>query len=275
MLLGSENAVLLPTSHYYDPRPARFISEDTYEGEIESPLTLNLYAYVSNNPLKFIDPSGHRQLEDKDLKKHPYVIFQVTTFIPFNRIPESGYIGLGDNRNLWEKGTHRTRHSVVVDVETGKIVGPKNAEAIASTIDIKLFKYVSSVPTTKGKLKAESSLKNGVIFIRMTGEIASEDLKWIPKLKNIHKSALTISYDFEVMLDASGNLKIPTLVGKHDGFPAYEVLVIPPSGIAYGYSYDPRQTGNSVTRDNILSLLDPMEKSTSGKMSCVDISHYG
>ncbi|WP_036642506.1 RHS repeat-associated core domain-containing protein, partial [Paenibacillus durus] len=38
-------------ARYYDPRPARFISEDTYEVEIEAPPTLNLYTYVRSNPL--------------------------------------------------------------------------------------------------------------------------------------------------------------------------------------------------------------------------------
>ncbi|MNB99118.1 hypothetical protein D3C75_463850 [compost metagenome] len=33
----------------FDSSVGRFISEDTYEGEIENPPTLNLYAYVSNN----------------------------------------------------------------------------------------------------------------------------------------------------------------------------------------------------------------------------------
>ncbi|AIQ14924.1 hypothetical protein PDUR_25855 [Paenibacillus durus] len=46
-------------ARYYDPRPARFISEDTVEGEIEAPPTLNLYAYVMNNPLMYTDPTGH------------------------------------------------------------------------------------------------------------------------------------------------------------------------------------------------------------------------
>jgi hypothetical protein len=37
----------------------RFISEDTYEGDINDPLTLNLYTYVHNNPLRYTDPSGN------------------------------------------------------------------------------------------------------------------------------------------------------------------------------------------------------------------------
>ena len=37
----------------------RFITQDTYEGDISNPLSLNLYTYVENNPLKYMDPSGH------------------------------------------------------------------------------------------------------------------------------------------------------------------------------------------------------------------------
>ncbi|WDH80479.1 RHS repeat-associated core domain-containing protein [Paenibacillus urinalis] len=46
-------------ARWYDPNIGRFINEDTYEGDINSPQTLNLYAYVQNNPLKYTDPSGH------------------------------------------------------------------------------------------------------------------------------------------------------------------------------------------------------------------------
>ncbi|WP_426448479.1 polymorphic toxin-type HINT domain-containing protein [Paenibacillus sp. S-38] len=46
-------------ARWYDPSVGRFISEDSYEGDITNPLTLNLYSYTANNPLRFIDPSGH------------------------------------------------------------------------------------------------------------------------------------------------------------------------------------------------------------------------
>ncbi|MEQ7053036.1 polymorphic toxin-type HINT domain-containing protein, partial [Paenibacillaceae sp. P-4] len=46
-------------ARWYDPSVGRFINEDTYEGEIKNPLSLNLYTYVKNNPLKYVDPSGH------------------------------------------------------------------------------------------------------------------------------------------------------------------------------------------------------------------------
>ncbi|WP_018756419.1 polymorphic toxin-type HINT domain-containing protein [Paenibacillus terrigena] len=46
-------------ARWYDPSIGRFINEDTYEGEQNNPLSLNLYTYVSNNPLIYFDPSGH------------------------------------------------------------------------------------------------------------------------------------------------------------------------------------------------------------------------
>src|SRR5690606_12348169 len=47
-------------ARWYDPNVGRFISEDTYEGDITNPLSLNLYTYVHNNPLKYDDYTGHR-----------------------------------------------------------------------------------------------------------------------------------------------------------------------------------------------------------------------
>ncbi|WP_204343380.1 polymorphic toxin-type HINT domain-containing protein [Paenibacillus elgii] len=46
-------------ARWYDPSVGRFINEDTYEGDINNPLSLNLYTYVYNNPLRYTDPSGH------------------------------------------------------------------------------------------------------------------------------------------------------------------------------------------------------------------------
>src|SRR5690606_16853246 len=46
-------------ARWYDPSIGRFLNEDTYEGQIDNPLTINLYTYVHNNPLKYHDPTGH------------------------------------------------------------------------------------------------------------------------------------------------------------------------------------------------------------------------
>ncbi|MED1690205.1 RHS repeat-associated core domain-containing protein, partial [Brevibacillus agri] len=51
-------------ARYYDPKMGRFVSEDTYKGQVDNPLSLNRYTYVYNNPLRYFDPTGHITVEE-------------------------------------------------------------------------------------------------------------------------------------------------------------------------------------------------------------------
>ncbi|MBV8859487.1 MAG: Ig-like domain-containing protein [Acidobacteria bacterium] len=44
---------------YYSPALGRFIQQDSLAGRLAEVQTLNRYAYVRNNPLRFTDPTGH------------------------------------------------------------------------------------------------------------------------------------------------------------------------------------------------------------------------
>jgi len=46
-------------ARYYDATIGRFISADTLVQSPANPQTLNRYSYVLNNPLRYVDPSGH------------------------------------------------------------------------------------------------------------------------------------------------------------------------------------------------------------------------
>ena len=46
-------------SRYFSSHLGRFTSPDSVAGSIVAPQTLNLYSYVQNNPIKFVDPTGH------------------------------------------------------------------------------------------------------------------------------------------------------------------------------------------------------------------------
>lgn len=46
-------------ARYYNPQNGRFLTRDSYRGEIDQPETLHLYAYCANNPISRKDPSGH------------------------------------------------------------------------------------------------------------------------------------------------------------------------------------------------------------------------
>ena len=47
-------------ARFYHPALGRFISADTIVPEPGNPQNLNRYTYAANNPLRYIDPSGHR-----------------------------------------------------------------------------------------------------------------------------------------------------------------------------------------------------------------------
>ena len=58
-------SLLYLNARFYDPSTGRFISQDTYRGEYEEPDTWHLYAYCANDPVNFVDPSGHRKVREK------------------------------------------------------------------------------------------------------------------------------------------------------------------------------------------------------------------
>jgi RHS repeat-associated protein len=49
-------------ARFYDPVDVRFLSEDTVRGEYDNPGSLNLYAYCENDPINYIDSSGHKKV---------------------------------------------------------------------------------------------------------------------------------------------------------------------------------------------------------------------
>jgi hypothetical protein len=51
-------------ARYYDANIGRFISPDSIVPNPANPQSLNRYSYCLNNPLKYIDPSGHESQED-------------------------------------------------------------------------------------------------------------------------------------------------------------------------------------------------------------------
>lgn len=46
-------------ARYYEPENRRFLSQDSYRGEVKIPSSLHLYAYCAGDPVNFADVDGH------------------------------------------------------------------------------------------------------------------------------------------------------------------------------------------------------------------------
>ena len=50
-----------------NPNTGSFISEDTFGGYMNNPVTMNRYTYANNNPVGYVDPSGNTALLSVEL----------------------------------------------------------------------------------------------------------------------------------------------------------------------------------------------------------------
>ncbi len=71
-------------ARYYDPSLARFISKDSYEGQVTNPQSLNQYTYCDNNPIMFVDPTGRDPEDhgDKQINIDPGTIISIMDLTP-------------------------------------------------------------------------------------------------------------------------------------------------------------------------------------------------
>ena len=61
-----ETGLYYLNARYYNSNTARFLTEDTYRGRQQDPLSLNRYTYCHNNPLIYWDPTGHAARKYKE-----------------------------------------------------------------------------------------------------------------------------------------------------------------------------------------------------------------
>lgn len=60
----TETGLYYAKARYYDPALGRFITQDTYFGEIDDPPSLHRFTYANDNPTRYVDPTGHFSVED-------------------------------------------------------------------------------------------------------------------------------------------------------------------------------------------------------------------
>jgi RHS repeat-associated protein len=58
-IFDTETGLYNAKARYFDPKLGRFLTQDSFLGQIDAPPSLHRYAYANANPTRFIDPTGH------------------------------------------------------------------------------------------------------------------------------------------------------------------------------------------------------------------------
>jgi RHS repeat-associated protein len=175
-----ETGLYYLNSRYYDSKIARFLSEDTYTGDPNDPLSLNLYTYCQNNPIMYWDPTGHylyttydpetgitevRESEVIVDKDHPYVDYGV---------PNDGIFVYSDT------GYINASNSVGVGVNSGVTVGEVEVSA-GSTSTIYNYGTIGTINTGSSSSTTINNNETGYIGsitfgAKSTNEINNEGM---------------------------------------------------------------------------------------------------
>jgi RHS repeat-associated protein len=122
-------------ARYYEPESGRFLTRDSYLGNVMNPLTLNRYAYANNDPVMNIDPSGHSTLqvgdygdEVKQLQKNLiYLGYLPKTFEDTGKNADDGDFGERTKEAVWNfQKVHGLDHD--------GIAGPDTEEALQAAV---------------------------------------------------------------------------------------------------------------------------------------------
>ena len=96
-------------ARFYPPKLGRFLSADTIVPSYANPQSLNRFSYVTNNPLKYTDPSGHRACSTDEECKEMGITSSGKTYLDFK-----GYNTWERRilRRLYDKGGRNAEHGV-------------------------------------------------------------------------------------------------------------------------------------------------------------------
>jgi RHS repeat-associated protein len=86
-----ESKLYYLNARHYNPLTSRFMQEDTYRGSAADPLSLNLYTYCNNNPIAYVDPTGHAPTQTYVEGGITYTNVNGNIYKDGRLIPESSY----------------------------------------------------------------------------------------------------------------------------------------------------------------------------------------
>ncbi|WP_181022658.1 RHS repeat-associated core domain-containing protein [Brevibacillus laterosporus] len=191
-LYDEESGLIYLRARYYDPNDGRFITEDTYKGQVDNPLSLNRYTYVHNNSVSNVDPTGN-WCESKDGRwAHP-----------------------GGCSSKSSKKSHDNDHSGDFIIENGKVIEAFKYDDGSGARELEGFEdpftYITGVGgLLKGAIKAgakKASQEATATFIKM-------DLQFFSKINLSIKPAVSNKKLQNIVNELYKGQNMPKLIGN-------------------------------------------------------------
>jgi len=66
-VFDSETGLYNAKARYFDPKLGRFLTQDSFLGQIDEPPSLHRYLYANDNPARYVDPTGYASFERAEL----------------------------------------------------------------------------------------------------------------------------------------------------------------------------------------------------------------
>jgi len=241
---GDTNVLDYMHARFDNPNIGRFLSLDRATASRQNPQSWNRYIYASDNPIKYLDPSGQVELT-----------FTLLTRIPGARTPMPWYHpkaalscwgctlqadGFGERGITFTHDTNRYRTKQEVTIETdprkstNPIVGPPfngagQSASFSASGKLKETDRATEVGEIKGRRDKDG---NAIIDIHL-----HSSLPLLP---------MSPAIDADIQITASKDGRIIKVTGIKDGFPAYHLFVTNDKGQATDiFRYNPYDKGNT------------------------------
>ena len=178
----SETGLYYLKSRYYNSAIARFISEDSYTGEIEDPLSLNLYTYCENDPISYTDPNGHWIVD---------ALFLAADLVDFVKSPSLAkaawiavdIVSFADPTGAASTAAHATKAvkytTKTVKIVEGTVKVTKAADKVKDTVKV--------LDKVKDTVKVADKVKDTV----KTADKVKDTVKTADKVKDTVKASST------------------------------------------------------------------------------------
>ena len=139
-------------ARYYDPDSARFITQDSYLGEVGTPPSLHRYLYANGNPGYYVDPDGHASINQIDDE----LVAAITDFQERGWGRDRTALGKVGEIHL-EKILKKSGHLIIKGPVSNP--GAHNADLIAYDPDTKQLTFIDNkVQTKQGSVSKSPNL---------------------------------------------------------------------------------------------------------------------